>query len=154
VQVGAAWRVVDAPSAGPGADPGADPKAEGAKVDADPKVQELVKALTEHDKKVVPGTRGPKAVEHHLTRANLLEKIVLAVKPAERETWYRQVADSLSTAAQAGTAADSEAVKRLATLEKELSKALPGSNLTAYVVFRGLQADYALKIAKGDDFAK
>src|SRR5262249_34042478 len=65
IQVGAAWRVVDAPSAGPGVDPAADGKGEGAKVDADPKVQELVKALTEHDKKAVPGTSGAKVVEHH-----------------------------------------------------------------------------------------
>src|SRR5262249_49566754 len=37
---------------------------------------------------------------------------------------------------------------RLQSLEKQLVKEIPTSNLTAYVVFRELQADYSAKISK------
>ncbi len=46
------------------------------------------------------GSTDPRVVEHHLKRADILEQIVAEVKAEERDPWIRQVADSLSTAAQ------------------------------------------------------
>src|SRR5262249_2306530 len=118
-------------------------------LDQDPRLQQLIEQLSAHDKTQVPAATGPNAaaVRYHLARADILEKIVAAVKPADRDPWIRQVADSLSSAAQVGTPADKAPFTRLASLEKQLTEAVPGSALTAYVAFRGLQADYSLKLA-------
>jgi thiol-disulfide isomerase/thioredoxin len=153
VQVGTAWRLVDAPT--PGAAPAmADNTLAGA-VNVDPATQKLLNDLGELDK-VNPGHSGPEAEKHHLARADLLEKIISAVKPNERDPWYRQDADSLSSAAQAAGTPTSAGLTRLIKLESEMAKYLPGSNLTAYISFRKLQAEYsiALNKASGEEFAK
>ena len=154
--VGSAWKVVDAPSPGAGYSEEPDGKsgapAGGIGIE-DPKTLKLVEVLTEHDKKAVPAGAG--AVAHHVARADLLEKIVYSADPKQRDPWIRQLADSLSSAAQAGTSAEAPAVVRLDSLEKQLVKAMPGSNLTAYVAFRRMQADYSVKLGKGEkDFNK
>jgi hypothetical protein len=157
IQVGAAWRLVEAPTPGAsippskvlsaGAAGGA--KSEFTDIANDPKVQAIVKQLEALDKKAPASTGvGPNAdvARHHLARADILEKIIAAVKPQAREPWIRQVADSLSTAAQASASKDSAAMRRLASLERQLVTAMPGAKLTAYIVYRGLQADYSLKL--------
>jgi thiol-disulfide isomerase/thioredoxin len=163
IQVGAAWRLVDAPTAGASIPNSKVLSAGGSKrvddpEEIDPKVQALVKQLEALDKKAPPATGvgpNPAVVRHHLARADILEKIIAAIEPAKREPWIRQVGDSLSTAAQASPAKDSTAMRRLLSLEQQLVQAMPGSTLTAYVVFRGLQADYSLKLSgKGVDFNK
>jgi hypothetical protein len=95
-------------------------------------------------------------VRHNLARADILEKIVAGVPARERDPWIRQVSDSLASAAQASAASDTAASTRLASLEKQLVQYVPGSNLTAYVVFRRLQADYSRKLSSGNskDFEK
>jgi hypothetical protein len=160
IQVGTAWRLVEAPTAGAVSEEGPNPGGPGGKrldLDQDPRLQQLIEQLSAHDKTQVPAATGPNAaaVRYHLTRADILEKIVAAVKPADREPWIRQVADSLSSAAQVSTPADKAPFTRLAALEKQLVEAVPGSALAAYVAFRGLQADYSLKLASasgGDKF--
>jgi hypothetical protein len=146
IQVGSAWRLIDAPTPGASSEEPAGGRGGVTKLDLaqDPKLQKMVEELTAHDKLPVPA--GAAGVRHHLSRATLLETIVAAVKPTERDPWIRQVADSLSSAVQVGNG-DRSAVRRLATLEDQLIKAMPGSNLTAYVVFRGMQADYSVKIS-------
>ena len=84
-----------------------------------------------------------------------VEEKSLSVQSLSVQGTVRQLADSLSSAAQNATANDVVASKRLASLEEQLVKVLPGNNLTAYVAFRGLQADYAARISKpGEDFSK
>jgi thiol-disulfide isomerase/thioredoxin len=153
LQVGTAWRLVDAPL--PGATPATDDRAVAGALSVDPATQKLLTELGELDK-VNPGHAGAEAEKHHLARANLLEKIIAAVKPNERDPWYRQDADSLSSAAQAAGTATSAGLTRLAKLETEMVKYLPGSNLAAYITFRRLQAEYsiALNKASGEEFSK
>jgi hypothetical protein len=146
IQVGAAWRIIDAPA--PGAAVTEESKDGSKTMDLDPKVQKLVEGLTTFDKQRVPSS-GPEAVRHHLSRADILEKIVNAIPAKERDPWIRQVADSLASAAQASGPKDVAPGQRLANLEKQLVQHMPGSNLTAYVVFRRLQADYSKKL-EGD----
>lgn len=152
IQVGAAWKLIDAPV------PGAVPPSEertggGAPMSVDPATQKLLTELGELDKKN-PGA-GPASVKHHLDRADLLEKIIAAVKPVERDPWIRQTADSLSSAAQAAGVVPSDGMKRLTSLEKQLTDYMPGSNLAAYVAFRKLQSEYSVALgkAKGEEFA-
>src|SRR5262249_3491931 len=108
------------------------------------------------DKDAPPASDAAALVQHHLRRADLLEQIIAKVKPEERDPWIRQVADSLSTAAQSSGKSDSAAMKRLLSLEKQLTQALPaGNNLAGYVTFREMQADYSIKIGnQPKDFNK
>jgi hypothetical protein len=149
-QVGVAWRLIGGPSHGMDEESGPDKLS--------PEVEKLVAQLGELDKKN-SGAMGtgpnPDTVRYHLARVDLLEKLIEADKPEQRESWIRQVADSLSTAVQASPAADKTAANRLASLEKLLVARMPGSNLAAYVVYRRLQAENATR-GSGDpkDFTK
>ena len=143
VQVGPAWRIIDAPRVGALVEEtGGENKVD---ITQNPKAEKLIKELTELDTKA-SGLSGAAAVKHHLQRANILEEIIAVVKPDQRDPWIRQVADSLSTAAQSSGEGDKVAATRLATLEAQLVKYMPGSNLAAYVAFRAMQADYSRKL--------
>ena len=158
--VNGAWKLADAPI------PGAVSEEEGSvrpgtnKIDLekDPELKKLVDELAAIDAAVESNSTGGASAtlaKHHLRRADHLEKILAKVKPEDRDPWIRQLADSLSSAAQNSAAGDMVASKRLVSLEEQLAKALPGSNLAGYVSFRGLQADYAARISKpGEDFNK
>lgn len=158
--VNGAWKLADGPI------PGAISEEEGTvrpgtnKIDLekDPELKKLVDELTALDASVEPTAStgpSPALVKHHIKRADHLEKILARVKAEDRDPWIRQLADSLSSASQNATANDTVAAKRLVALEEQLVKALPGNSLTAYVAFRGLQADYAVRISKpGEDFSK
>jgi hypothetical protein len=146
IQVGAAWRLVDAPVAGASVPGGSIGEKDDAQIKTDdPRVQKLVEQLSELDKKAPAATSGPEVVRHHVARADLLEQIVAAVQPEGRDPFIRQVADSLSAAVQAGTTLDAPAAKRLASLEQQLTQHMRGAGLTAYVAFRKLQAENWVK---------
>ncbi len=148
IQVGPnTWRVVDAPA--PGGEGGA---AAGGAVAESPELQKLLKDLGELDGDWAKKQASPPApadlVKYNLDRTNLIEKIVAAVKPEDRDPWIRQAADCLSAAAQGAGAKDPTAYQRLTALVAQLDKALPaGSPLVAYVAFREMQADYGVKIS-------
>jgi hypothetical protein len=150
IQVGTAWRLLDAPAPGDGS-------GDGQSSQADPALQALLDQLRDHDAKAPKGVETPPAeiVSYNLQRATLIEQIVAKVKPEEREQWIRQIADCLGAAAQNSGDADKTGFTRLQRLEDQIVKALPGSNLAAYVTFREMQADNATKLAKpGPDVAK
>ncbi len=159
IQVGLAWRLVSAPTLGSGVEESDDGSKTtgGIKVPSDnPQLLKLIQDLTDLDKKQPAATAAADVglVRHHLQRADVLEKIIALVKPEEREPWIRQVADSLSTAAQASPKGETAAMTRLLSLENQLASKMAGSNLAAYVTFREMQADYAFKIAEEKDFTK
>jgi hypothetical protein len=158
IQVAAnSWRLASGPTPGAASPEPAEGTAKGSTPISDPEVQKLVEELTKLDKDAPVGEGGPSpaVTKHHLARADVLEKIVGKVKAQEREPWIRQVADSLSTAAQSSSGEDMAALERLRSLEEQLAKHMPGHNLTAYVTFREMQADYSRKIGnKPSDFNK
>jgi thiol-disulfide isomerase/thioredoxin len=145
-QVGSAWRLVSAPVPGASAPETANGKGGSVNLDDNPELQKLISELTELDKSVPPagtGATSPALAQHHLHRADILERIVGKVKPADRDPWIRQVADSLSTAAQSDPS-NTVSMNRLVSLEQQLASALPaGHALTAYVTYREMQADYS-----------
>jgi thiol-disulfide isomerase/thioredoxin len=159
-QVGNTWRLVSAPI--PGASAPEAPTGKGSQINMDenPELQKIIAELTDLDKNVPASAAGvnAKLAQHHLKRADVLERIVAKVKPAERDPWIRQVADSLSTAAQASEGRDTAAMDRLVNLEKQLGKGLPaGHKLTAYVTFREIQADFSRRAngsPNGGEFTK
>jgi thiol-disulfide isomerase/thioredoxin len=145
-QVGGAWRLVSAPAPGASAPEAANGKGGSVNLDDNPELQKLISELTELDKQVPPSAvsgTSPALAQHHLRRADILERIVGKVKPADRDPWIRQVADSLSTAAQSDPS-NTASMSRLVSLEQQLARALPaGHALTAYVTYREMQADYS-----------
>jgi thiol-disulfide isomerase/thioredoxin len=152
IQVGTAWRLVDGPTAGP-QEPTL-PDKEGGMDIADKELQPLLDQLRELDNHPPKSTEpGPNTVvaRYNLDRADVLEKIVSQAKPEKRDPWIRQLADCLSAAAQASTAIDKAAYNRLVSLEDQIAKALPGSNLAAYVTFREMTAEYANRLGDKKD---
>jgi hypothetical protein len=150
VQVGAAWRIIDGPSLGA---PG-----EVQSVSADPESQKLMEELGKLDAAApkdigVPGPN-PEVVRFNLQRADLLQRIAAKVKPEERDQWLRQQADCLNAATLSSPEGDHSSFDRLLDLEKQVAKDQPGSQVAAYITFREMQADFALRPAKGADSAK
>jgi thiol-disulfide isomerase/thioredoxin len=149
-QAGAAWRIVDAPAAGL-AEP-ATPDTPGEVVDKD--LQPLIEKLHDLDqnppKMDGPGPN-PAVVRYNLTRADLLEQVIDKAKPEKRDPWIRQLADCLTTAAQASPAGDRKPYQRLQSLEDQIVKAMPGSTLAAYITYREMTADNAAKISDKDN---
>jgi hypothetical protein len=158
VQVGSAWRVVEGPSVGalteedPTSTAGTRPFGK-LDFDKDPDLRKLVEELGTLDRQMAQGNPTPK---QHLGRAEQLTKIASKVKAEDRDPWLRQIADSLSSAAQGpNNTGEASAMARLVELSNELIKANPGTPLTGYVVFRQLQAEYSLRLMKpGEDFSK
>lgn len=141
-QVGAnSWRLAGGPT--PGAAP---PEDKGPGGIADPEVAKLIEKLGTVKEPQGEAPNSPAMVKYHLARADLIQDIVAKVKDNEREPWVRQVADSLSAAAQASAKDDTSALERLRSLEANLVKLMPAHNLTAYVTFREMQADYSLRL--------
>jgi hypothetical protein len=147
IQVGAAWRILDAPTAGP--EEPTLPARDGNMEIADKELQPLLDQLKELDNHPPRGdTTGPNpaVARYNLDRADVLEKIANQAKQEKRDPWIRQLADCLSAAAQASASSDRTAYTRLQSLEKQIAEAMPGSGLAAYVTFREMTADYAQQL--------
>jgi thiol-disulfide isomerase/thioredoxin len=149
VKVGDTWKLIDAPLPGDG-DRAADLAANVVTPQAqDPETQQLMKSLAELDKDA-PRYQGqgadPAVVRYHGRRADLMERLAAKAPEAEQALWYRQIADSLGTATQASPPGDRKAMDRLGRLAERVAKAKPGSDVAAYIAFRELSTDYALKV--------
>jgi peroxiredoxin len=162
IQVGRAWRLVSAPA--PGHSAGQPTAMAGGGADAidfsDETLKALIEKLQDLDKNAASTTatnRG--AVSYNMARAALLEQIVARMKTAQAsEQWIRQVADCYSAAAQNSGPADDGAYRKLTELRDRVVKVQPKSPLAGYVVYREIQAEYAMKLStpsgKQDDLAK
>src|SRR5205085_2899446 len=130
----------------------------------DPELKSLFDELNKLDMgapkdAVDPGKANSAIVTYNMQRAVLLQKVVNKVKPEEADQWIRQIADSLSSAAQASGASDKTAYNRLVQLADLATKQQPKSELTAYIRFREMSAEYAVKLASstpgdGKEFEK
>jgi thiol-disulfide isomerase/thioredoxin len=154
IQVGKAWRIIDAPS--PGARGGADPaQAVASGVEIPEQIKDLVEQLKKVDEAAPMGANAEQMARYNLARANVLEKIVDALKGEQQEQWVKQLADSLSAAAQSNPA-EKVAYERLTALRDRVLKQSATGALAAYVVFREMSADYAMRLntSKAEEMAK
>jgi len=154
VQVGGAWRIVAAPTAGA---PEAEAVGDAGNVFVNEETRGLVQKLQDLDAKA-PKPTDPAAtvVRYNIARADILEQIAAKLKGAEAEQWVRQIADCLSAAAQSSAKGEKGATLRLADLRDRVAKAHPGSPLAGYIAFREMSAEYASQLSErnGQDLVK
>jgi thiol-disulfide isomerase/thioredoxin len=148
IKVGASWRLLDAPSISETATTPVEPKS----APSNPELQGLLDKLAKLDEMVPQngGSPGPNAemVNYYLGRAKLVEQIVSREQDTRlKETFYNQLLDNLSAAAQYSEAKDTRAFDRLRELVGRVVNAMPGSNLAAYGTFQLLWAEYGPKIS-------
>lgn len=143
IQVGQTWRIVEAPTAG----------SRYETVASDPNagivtVSEEIRPLLEELKKVdgtSPNTGNAEDyARYNLARAVVLEKIIAASKPDQRGQWLKQLADSLASAAQNGR---EEAYQKLAGIVQQFKGQGIDPNITAYVTYREMSADYSRRLS-------
>ena len=116
-------------------------------------VQKMMAELEKLDQQIATATPEQQASLNE-KRCDLLEGLASSAKSQiDREQWVRQMADTVSAAAQSGTF--DNGVKRLQSLEGRLGKSKDAEDLVAYVKFRRMSAEYALKLQSPKaDFAK
>lgn len=147
VQVGKAWRIVQAPVAGMQTEP--DEKTDVTGIKLSPDAEKLVEQLKVLDAKgpLKPDRAG--VVEYNLKRAVLLEQVAALVTKAEdakmREIWVRQAVESYAAAAQN---LDKSALDRLGQWKAAVAKDQPGSPLLAYIQFREMSGEYGFKLSE------
>jgi hypothetical protein len=151
IQVGPAWRIIDAPSLSA---PGSGETA----TTSDPETQKLMEELGKLDANPprIQEQPGPNAeiVRYNFQRADILQRIVAKAKPEDRDQWLRQQADCLSAAVLSSAEGDRTGYERLLELEKQVAKDQAGSPVAAYITFREMQADFALRPTKSSESAK
>lgn len=149
IQIGrATWRLVDAPTPG---DVPVPPDPETAKA-TNPELQKILEQVSDLDAKAPAPEAKAETVRYNQQRVILVKQALARITDAkDRETWTKQLADNLSTLAQAG---DADGRQQLVALKDEITKGMPGTNLAGYLTYRVLWTDYAPKLAKGGDEAQ
>jgi peroxiredoxin len=164
VQVGEAWRLIDAPTEGsennelargffyPSELAMRPESAVTGDAGGDAKLQEAMVKLEKLDKELLTASQAQQA-KLNGDRADLVETIAAMNTGENRDLWYRQLADTISAAAQTGSFPDG--VDRLKTLYEKLAKNPSDTELAAFVEFRYLTADYGYNISRpgGEEFA-
>ncbi|SMP76315.1 Peroxiredoxin [Neorhodopirellula lusitana] len=121
----------------------------------DSKTQELVGALESIDAKLSQATAAKDIAILNEKRADVVERLVSASTTAEeRDTWTRQLVDTVSVAVQSG--AYPGGLKRLQTLAKTLSRAKGSQSeaLQAYTEYQLIGTEYIARQSPDADFAE
>ena len=167
ISVKGAWKLIDGPTFGTGEnvagafffEPGPDGgMGERATVDADAapteKMEEWMAKIQELDQKLSEAAPEAKAALNK-ERADLLKALADSITDVgEREQWLKQLADSVSAAAQEGSFPNG--IEYLKDLEKELTAKGEAVDLLAYFEFHRMTAEYygVTLRAPGVDFGK
>jgi thiol-disulfide isomerase/thioredoxin len=160
IQVAGGWRIVDLPgnlseSQTAGLAPGyffqqslrTQPELVAGEGGMSETVQKLIRDLEQVDKAIERASSPVQLGRLHANRADVLEQLAENAATAEdRDTWIRQYADSVGAAVQSGSYPDG--VERLQKLTEKLGKSSADRNLTAFVKFRLLSADYSRSVAQ------
>ncbi len=119
----------------------------------DDAAQELVNQLESVDQKLSAASNEAELAELNATRADLLEKLIEAAEgnPQDRETWVRQLVDTVSMAVQSGSYPEG-----LPRLKKIADRYAPDDEaLAAYADFQAIGSEYVVRQSPADaDFAE
>lgn len=163
VRVGNAWRLVELPSVGGDGEsiaqtngifftPGGTALDSGNRTPGiGAKTQELVRELESIDNQLAKAEKPAEVESMHAERARLVEQLIAASgNRTERDTWTRQLVDTLSVAVQSG-----DYPKGLARLKKVAGE-LPDrdQDLKAYADYQAISTEYVVRQTPDADFAK
>ncbi|NNE01443.1 MAG: redoxin domain-containing protein [Pirellulaceae bacterium] len=163
IKVGDAWRLVDLPAVGDDSDsltqaagnfftPGNAALASSTGPDgiAD-ETQQLVVELEKIDNALTEATKAAEVAQLHDQRADVVEALIEAsASRIERDTWVRQLVDTVTVAVQSGTYPQG-----LSRLKKVGSKfARNDDDLRAYADFQTIGTEYVTRQTKDADFPK
>jgi thiol-disulfide isomerase/thioredoxin len=144
-QVGFAWRLVDVPTVEEPSGPGfTNPQP----VATSPALKEALAKLEEIDSKsqaLAPTDAKLKTLLGE--RVAVVQQVLQLVEAKDRDSWYKQIFDNLSTLAQTG---DAGSLKSLTDLAGQVATKMSGSSLAAYGAYREMWARYALVINPPD----
>ncbi len=101
-----------------------------------------LKQIEEIDAKIAKAT-GADVHALNAERAGVLEQLAEASTARERETWYKQLADTVSVAAQSGNYPGG--IERLKSLSEKFATSKE-TDLAAYTLYRHMTADYYSKL--------
>jgi thiol-disulfide isomerase/thioredoxin len=120
-------------------------------VENDEEIRTLVNQLREHDNSIPRDSeKVDELVAYHLKRAEICAKIgAKSKKLANREHWYKQVADSFNAAVQTGKY--DKGVETLRQYGEQFGKVPWGKTLAAYFLYRSINSDYAVKLTAAAD---
>lgn len=165
IEVGPVWRVIDLPTLDspeqanavadgfffkPATVAERTPAASGAPSE---EAQQSLADLEKLDAAIARAQSVEEAAKLNAQRTDLMEAIAEKTEKAEdRQQWLRQLADTVSGAAQAGQYP--AGAERLEALCKKLEQNPQDRDLAAYVRYRQLQADYARDVQSSDDFVR
>lgn len=163
IQIGDAWRLVDLPQVvaedqplaqSPGVffTPGGTiSNASTTRSGMGIETQELVAALEKIDSQLATATTPQDQAELNRRRVDVVERLIASASTAaERDTWMRQLVDTVSVAVQSGTYPGG--LERL----RKFSTDLPAGDkvLASYVQFQIISTEYVSKQTPDADFAK
>lgn len=162
IKVGDAWRLVDLPSIGADDEalaqasgifftPGGSSLASGGKDDDGEKAHRLVSQLEKVDEQLGEATDKKEIASLHQRRADLVEQLIeAAATRSERETWVRQLVDTMSVAVQSGSYPDG--VVRLRKVAPTFARGNEG--LASYADFHAIGTEYVVRQTPDAEFEK
>jgi thiol-disulfide isomerase/thioredoxin len=161
VKSGSAWRLIDLPSVGNDGESvaqssgnlfaAASPAMTGANGNLNSKTQELVTKLESIDAQLSKIEDPKESAPLHAQRADVIEALAAsAADAAERETWIRQLVDTMSIAVQTGAYPDgAERMEKIAT-----SFADGDETLAAYADYAAINSQYVVRQTPDAEFEK
>ena len=163
IQTGELWRIVDLPQIvdenqpllqapgiffSPGGTGGGSMTARSGLA---PETQDLVVSLEAIDRELADAEKSAEKAELNSRRVDVVEKLIAtSSEPSERETWMRQLVDTVSVAVQNGTYPDG--IERLRKFSTELPAA--DEALLSYVDFQIISTEYVKRQTPEADFSK
>ncbi|TWU27529.1 TlpA disulfide reductase family protein [Bythopirellula polymerisocia] len=152
ISVGGAWKLIDGPTLGTGQqvaggfffDPGGQGIGERAIVGSDvaptEKLQGMLADLEKIDEELNSASQADKPSLNKRRASVLLAVANSSADPSEREQWLKNLADSVSAAAQEGSFPGGVAYLR--KLEEQLAESEDAKDLLAYFEFHRMAAEY------------
>nr|AKB95177.1 redoxin family protein [uncultured bacterium] len=163
IRVGEAWRLVELPSLGSEGEaitqstgnfftPGGSHSSDSvASAGIGEETQALVNKLEQVDSTLSSAEKDSEIAKLHEQRAEIVEQLIAASgNPQDRETWVRQLIDTLSIAAQTGAYPDG--AKRLRQVAKKFTA--EDKSLRSYADYQAIGTEYVVRQTPKADFAE